>query len=30
MPPEVAEAIKSKHGGVMPVDPDPRKAKPEI
>ncbi len=29
MPPEVAEAIKSKHGGVMPVDPDPRKAKPE-
>ena len=30
MPPEVAEAIKNKHGGVMPVDPDPRKAKPEI
>lgn len=30
MPPEVAEAIKSKHGGVMPVDPDPSKAKPEI
>ena len=30
MPPEVAEAIKSKHGGVMPVDPDPRKAKQEI
>ena len=30
LPPEVAEAIKSKHGGVMPVDPDPRKAKPEI
>ncbi len=29
MPPEVAEAIKSKHGGVMPVDPDPREAKPE-
>ena len=29
MPPEVAEAIKNKHGGVMPVDPDPRKAKPE-
>ena len=29
MPPEVAEAIKNKHGGVMPVDHDPRKAKPE-
>lgn len=26
MPPEVAEAIKKKHGGVMPVDPDPRRA----
>jgi cytochrome c-type biogenesis protein CcmE len=24
MPPEVAEAIKEKHGGVMPVNPDPR------
>lgn len=24
MPPEVAEAIKEKHGGVMPVDPDHR------
>ena len=24
MPPEVAEAIKEKHGGVMPVDPDIR------
>jgi len=26
MPPEVAEAIKKKHGGVMPVNPDPRSA----
>ena len=26
MPPEVAEAIKEKHGGVMPVNPDPRGA----
>jgi len=24
MPPEVARAIKDKHGGVMPVKPDPR------
>jgi cytochrome c-type biogenesis protein CcmE len=24
MPPEVAKAIKEKHGGVMPVKPDPR------
>jgi cytochrome c-type biogenesis protein CcmE len=26
MPPEVADAIKEKHGGVMPVNPDPRGA----
>lgn len=26
MPPEVARAIKDKHGGVMPVDPDPSRA----
>jgi cytochrome c-type biogenesis protein CcmE len=26
MPPEVARAIKDKHGGVMPVDPDPAKS----
>jgi cytochrome c-type biogenesis protein CcmE len=26
MPPEVAEAIKEKHGGVMPANPDPRGA----
>ena len=26
MPPEVAEAIKEKHGGVMPIDPDPKGA----
>jgi cytochrome c-type biogenesis protein CcmE len=24
MPPEVARAIKEKHGGVMPVNPDVR------
>jgi hypothetical protein len=24
MPPEVARAIKEKHGGVMPVNPDIR------
>jgi cytochrome c-type biogenesis protein CcmE len=28
MPPEVARAIKDKHGGVMPVNPDPAAAKP--
>jgi cytochrome c-type biogenesis protein CcmE len=27
MPPEVARAIKDKHGGVMPVDPDPSRAR---
>ena len=27
MPPEVARAIKDKHGGVMPVDPDPSGAR---
>ncbi len=27
MPPEVARAIKEKHGGVMPVDPNPNQIK---
>lgn len=27
MPPEVAKAIKERHGGVMPVDPDPAAVK---
>ncbi len=28
MPPEVARAIKDKHGGVMPVNPNPAAVKP--
>ena len=28
MPPEVARAIKDKHGGVMPVNPNPTAVKP--
>ena len=28
MPPEVARSLKDQHGGTMPVDPDPRGARP--